>query len=149
MSQFRRGRLIAVTQHFFDREAVLSATERAERRVMNHAGALTRKIARQSLRRRKRASAPGQPPAGRTGLLKDFLFYHYDRSRNTVTVGPYRFATRVPYVVPEILEYGGRVSRRGRDGRRIEQRYAARPFMRPALDKVAPRFPGLWRDTVR
>lgn len=145
----RRGRLLEVTQLFFDRAAVAGAVVRAEHRVMNHAGALTRKIARQSLRRRKRASAPGQPPTSRTGLLKNFTFYHYDRSRATVIVGPYKFGTRVPYVVTETLEFGGRVSRRGRDGRRIEMRYAARPYMRPALDKVAPRFPGLWRDTVR
>ena len=51
-----------------------------------------------------------------------------------------------------VLEFGGRtavVRRRG--GKRTKQavRIAARPYMRPALEKEAPNLPKVWRNSVR
>lgn len=143
----RRGRLLEC-RWFFDRAPVIQATTRAERRVLNHAGGLTRKIARQSIRKRKRISQPGSPPSSRAGHLRRFILYHYDRARAVVVIGPVKFPSRNAYVVPEILEFGGTVTRRRR-GQRIRARYQARPYMRPALDKVAPRFPALWQGSIR
>ncbi|CAK8988107.1 Uncharacterized protein SCF082_LOCUS1251 [Durusdinium trenchii] len=150
--------LLEIKRHFFDRSAVLSAVERTERRRMNHAGALTRKIARQSIRKRKRISNPGSPPSSHSGLLRRFIFYRYEPRTASVVAGPIRFRSRVAYVVPGTLEHGGKVKTRVSRGRRkngqlrgrrtVLQRFRPRPFMGPALEKVAPKFLDLHKDSV-
>lgn len=132
---------------FFDRDRIMGPVNRAERRVLNHAGALTRKIARQSIRKRKRISQPGQPPSSHAGWVRKFLFYYYDRVRGSVIAGPTKLKSKLGYSVPEILEYGGEV-RVFRKNTWLLQTFRARPYMRPALKKVAPKFPGLWQGSV-
>lgn len=132
---------------FFDRDRIMGPVDRAERRVLNHAGALTRKIARQSIRKRKRVSQPGQPPSSHAGWLRKFIYYHYDRAHASVIVGPALLRSRLGYVVPETLEFGGSVHV-FRKNRRLLAKFRPRPYMRPALEKVAPKFPGLWQGAV-
>jgi len=59
-------------QMFFTSKAVLSATDRATRRVVSRFGAYVRRAAKSSIRKRKRISCPGKPPSSHTGLLKRF-----------------------------------------------------------------------------
>lgn len=157
--------------NFFDREAVLRRTEAAERKVLSRAGAFVRTRARTSIKRRKGISAPGTPPnahiKGTDGVKK--ILFMYDPRKATVIIGPVKFNSHGNVTVPGLLEYGGtkrdevtvtrtRSKQKGSKGRftgaiksrrRINHRYLARPFMRPALALEAPKFPQLWKDAVR
>jgi len=77
---------------FFDRKAVTGAVGRATRKVFSRFGAFVRTAARSSIRRRKRVSAPGEPPSSHTGLLKRLIFFGYDRQRRSVVIGPQRLS---------------------------------------------------------
>jgi len=167
----------AIKRMFFDRQAVIDAVGAAEAKVFAKGGAFVRRRARSSLRRSSRTSRPGEPPKGKTGKLRDYVFFSFDPARRTVLVGPARIVTRnngrdgrpVAGTEPEVLETGGQVTllevlkggkwlrptRRDRTQlSRLPTRYrkvdiAARPFMRPALEAEAARFPELFRNAVR
>ncbi|WP_437205862.1 hypothetical protein [Planctomicrobium sp. SH664] len=144
----RRTRVGNVSaEYFFDRQAIIDAVGKGEARVLNRAGAITRKIARQSMRRRKRISTPGSPPSARLGYLRDFLYYQWDPQSRSMVIGPAKLAGSRGYVVPELLEFGGTVSF-SRNGKRITQRFAARPYMGPASRVVKAKFPSLWSNSV-
>ncbi len=147
IQQFRR--------YFFDRQAVVSAADRTKKRVLNRFGAFVRTKARQSIRKRKRVSRPGEPPTNRKGQLKRFLFYGYEPNRDSVVIGPARLSGS-KFSIPEIIEHGGaatiRVRRKKRGKRRrIRKRvtYAARPFMQPAFEKEQQKLPQLWKDAIQ
>jgi len=136
---------------FFDRKVVLRAADRANRKNLSRAGAFIRTTAKHSIRKRKAASPPGQPPSSHTGLLRRFIFFGYNASRKTVVVGPMRLNQKAG-TAPAALEHGGTSvvvegTRRRRRKRRI--RIRAHPFMGPALAKEAPKFPKLWKNSVR
>ena len=136
---------------FFDRKKVIRAADRANRRNLSKAGAFIRTTAKHSIRKRKAASPPGSPPSSHTGLLRRFIFFGYERSRQTVVVGPMRLNQKAG-TAPAALEHGGTSvvvegTRRRRRKRRV--RIRARPYMGPALAKEAPKFPKLWANSVR
>ena len=140
---------------FFDKGAVLRAVDRAERRVLAKAGAFVRRRAKSAVRRRKRVSRPGQAPSSHAGHLRRLIFFGYDRAASSVVIGPLLFRSRSSPTVPELLEFGGVVTRerKGRRrrvrGTRRTMRYRPRPFMGPALEAEAPNFPLLFKDSVR
>jgi hypothetical protein len=136
---------------FFDRKTVRSAVDRATRRVLSKFGAFVRRGAKSSIRKRKRASAPGEPPSSHTGLLRRFIFFGYDRSERSVVIGPQRLNQKVGDA-PHALEHGGASavlegSRRRRRKRRI--RIKARPYMGPAFEKERPKLAAMWRESVK
>lgn len=136
-------------QLFFDRAAVTRRTDRATRRVLSKFGAYVRRSARSSIRRRKTASKPGQPPSSHTGLLKRFIWFGYDPApgSGSVVIGPARLNRGGRGEAPALLEYGGRTTLR-RDGRRVRARFRDRPYMGPAFAKEQPKLPAMWRDSV-
>jgi len=135
---------------FFDRPKVRRAVDHARRRSLSKAGAFIRQRARTSIRKRKRVSRPGQPPTSHTGLLRRFIFFGYDRRTESVVVGPVGFRRSR---VPNVLEIGGptvvQSRRRGRGQKKRTVRIAARPYMRPALEKERSNLPTVWRNSVR
>lgn len=138
---------------FFDRPKVRKAVDRGKRRALSRAGAFIRQRARTSIRKRKRSSRPGEPPSSHTGLLRRFILFGYDRQRDSVVVGPVGFRRSR---APNVLEFGGRAvveTGRGRkSGRRRKKRtvrIAARPYMRPALEKERSNLPAVWRNSVK
>ncbi len=144
---------------FFDQPKVVSAVSRAERRVLSRFGSYVRADAKASIRRRKRASQPGQPPTNRTGLLKKHIFFVYEARRRSVVIGPALLGRSTG--AQQILEHGGsvvirrRVRRRGRRRssapKQTRQRVtvAPRPFMGPAFEKNRDqKLPALWKDAV-
>lgn len=136
---------------FFDTDRVKRAADTATRKVLSKAGAFVRTTAKSSIRKRKAISAPGQPPSSHTGLLKKFIFFGYDAARKTVVVGPMRLNQKIG-AAPEALEHGGPstvVTGRRNKRRKRRIRVKARPFMGPALKKEAPKFAGLWANSVR
>jgi phage gpG-like protein len=135
---------------FFDRPKVQQAVDRAKRRSLSRAGAFIRQRARTSIRRRKRTSRPGEPPTSHTGLLRRFILFGYDRQSDSVVVGPVGFRRSR---APNVLEFGGRATvaagRRGSQKKKRTVRIAARPYMRPALEKERSQLPAVWRNSVR
>ena len=132
---------------FFTSKAVLSATDRATRRVLSKFGAYVRRTAKSSIRKRKAISAPGKPPSSHTGLLKRFILFGYDPAKRSVVIGPLRLTRGGRGDAPRALEEGGttQVVRRGRKKR---VKIKARPFMGPAMEKEKPKLPQMWRDSV-
>ena len=118
---------------FFDTAPVQRAVDRARRDRLSKAGAFVRTRARSSIRKRKGTSRPGEPPHGHAGHLRRLLLFGYDAQAQTVVVGPLPFNEGE---APELLEFG--------DGAR-----RPRPFMGPALEAEAPKFPDLFRDSIR
>lgn len=159
---------------FFDRKAVVDATDRGTRRVLSRFGAFVRQRARTSIRKRKdKISPPGSPPYSHVGLLRKFIFFAYEDRSRSVVVGPVRLnGTESRGTAPRLLEYGGRVRGDGRTisvargvGRDVKGRfvsqgrdtitlsgmltYRPRPFMRPALDAELPKLPRMWKGSIR
>jgi hypothetical protein len=140
---------------FFDRPKVRRAVDRAKRHALSKAGAFIRQRARTSIRKRKGASPPGQPPRSHEGSLRRLVLFGFDRASDSVVVGPARLNR--PGAAPSTLEFGGRttVTRRRvrRDGKRVIEsrrvRIAARPYMGPALKKELPNIPKAWANSVR
>jgi len=136
---------------FFDRKAVRSAVDRTARRVLSRFGAFVRRAAKSSIRKRKRASAPGEPPSSHTGLLRRFIFFGYDRGRRSVVIGPMRLNQKIGDA-PAALEYGGMSTVvEGLRGKRRKRKIkiAARPYMGPAFEQEKPKLAAMWRDSVK
>ena len=71
-------------------ELVRKRAKDATFRNLTHAAATLRMAARRSLRRRKKPSAPGQPPSSPTGRLRGSILYAVDRRRDYAVIGPSR-----------------------------------------------------------
>ena len=121
----------------FDQKRVRLVADRAIVNGLGHAGALIRKIARQSIKPGAKASAAGQPPHTRRGQLKRAILFTVERKAERVVIGP---AAEMVGDSGKAHEFGGLF--RG-------QRYPIRPFMRPALDESLPRLPAFWRTSVK
>jgi len=134
---------------FFDRPAVRRAIDPARRRALSKAGAFIRQRAKTSMRQRRGTSRSGQPPFAHEGSLRRMVLFGYDPRTESVVVGPVGFRRGN---APSVLEFGGRatvVRRRGGKRTKHAVRIAARPYMRPALEKEAPNLPKVWRNSVR
>lgn len=99
---------------FFDAKPVKRAVDKTTRRVLSRFGAYVRTRARQSIRKRKKPSAPGQPPSSHTGTLKRLILFAYEAARKNLIAGPLLAETGGPHkpagaTVPEVLEYGGSI----------------------------------------
>lgn len=102
---------VRVKELFFDRPAVVAATDPATRRALSKAGAFIRRDARSNTRKAKKTSQPGESPRGKTGLLRKNIFFSYDPASRSVLVGPARL-NGTDGEVPRLLEEGGEVERR-------------------------------------
>jgi len=142
---------LVTRETFFDRKAVRSAVDRTARRVLSRFGAFVRRAAKSSIRKRKHASAPGEPPSSHTGLLKRFIFFGYDAGKRSVVIGPARLNQKIGDA-PHALEHGGTSTvieglRGGRRKRRV--RIKARPYMGPAFEQEKPKLAAMWRDSLK
>jgi len=133
---------------FFDSKTVRKKTDKTTRRVLSRFGAFVRRTARQSIRKRKKASQPGKPPSSHVGLLKKFIFFGFDVLRRSVVIGPARLTRKGRGEAPSALEYGGTVTMQG-SGNKKKARVRPRPYMGPALDKEKDQLPALWRDSIK
>lgn len=125
--------VVHVKSMFFDRLAVIRATDKKTRRFLGKFGARVRLRDKGSIKSVKsKKSRPGKPPYNRTGLLKKFILYAYDQRHNSVVIGAAALNGRSEgnVRVPELLEHGGKVVRR----RRLLH-YRAFPHTQPAFEK--------------
>ena len=162
---------------FQDDPAVIAAMDKAERKPLMKMGAYVRTTAKRSMKPAKRKkeaelteseaelwnkqkatrhrrrqpigkvpfyvhSQPGEPPRKIRGDLSKFLYFVWDPSTRSVVVGPQGFPGRD---APENLEHGGQS--KATDGTPF--RMEARPFMFPALQDNAPKFPQLFANALR
>lgn len=160
---------------FFNTKEIEDHVQKAEQKVLSRFGFLTRKDAKSSMRRRKKGpSDPGKTPRVVTGLLKNFIFFSYDKFKQSVVTGPVRLSGfKNAGEAPENLEYGGsfyvgpttykKRLKPGRDskGRFLKSRIVEvktkggfvkvkpRPFMNPAFERqIDEHMPGLWKDSI-
>ena len=133
---------------FFDTRKVRNSVDQATRRVLSRFGAFVRRTARSSIRKRKKISAPGQPPSSHTGLLKRFVWFGYEPHRRSVVIGPARLTQGGRGEAPENLEYGG-MATVIRQERKRRARIRPRPFMRPAFEKERKQLPSLWANSIK
>jgi hypothetical protein len=152
----------AAKKMFFDRQTVLRAVDQATAKVFSKFGAYVRQRAKTSIRKRKAASAPGQPPSSHTGRLKSFIFFGYDRPKKSVVIGPVllnkggRGSPEGTTVLPA-LEYGGLSVVSTRHKRSRNKKYntqrtihiQARPFMQPAFENEKSKLPALWANSIK
>jgi hypothetical protein len=103
-------------RQFFDRTKCETAAERSLIRQLSYIGGLIRRIARNSMRRRKSASAPGSPPSAHSGEFKKLILYGLDYGGNSVVIGPTaRWRTRSTSGLPRmgpLHEFGGKAEAR-------------------------------------
>lgn len=99
-------------QFFFDRDAVKKAIGKESAAILGKFGSYVMKTARQSMRRRKKPSAPGTPPSAHSKdaqhpygpLLKTLLRYEFDPTTKSVVVGP---KGKLNLSAPSLQEAGG------------------------------------------
>jgi hypothetical protein len=136
-----------IKEMFFDRKAVMDAVDRGTRKVLSKFGSFVMTAARHSIRKRKAASAPGQPPSSHVGTLRRNIFFGFDTAARSVVIGPTPIRSEVE--APPLLEYGGRARRKDRKGKTVTATYRARPFMGPAMEKELPKLPAMWANSIR
>lgn len=136
------------TKFFFTSAAVIAATDKATRSVLSKFGSYVRRAAQQSIRKRKKSSAPGQAPSSHEGTLKRLVFFVWQPASRSVVVGPADLSSK-PGDAPATLEKGGRIAvkRKGRPTKIATVQ--ARPYMGPALQKRLPELPALWRNSIK
>ena len=143
--------IVRVKQMFFDRAAVVSAVDKATLKVLNHIGGLIRLTARRSIRdasAHNQVSKAGKPPLSHCGLLKNYIWYSYDKSNRSVVVGPVALNAKGKDV-PHTLEYGGYSEEKGRRWTGTKNVFIKpRPYMAPALDKHTPAIAAMWKNSI-
>lgn len=147
--------IVRVKSLFFDKEEVRRRVDDGTRAALSKAGAFVMTTGRQSMKNAPagRYSPPGSPPFAHSGkkgaLLKRFLYFSFDPSSKSVVVGPTALGRST---VPNVQEFGGSITirpRRGRNkGKTIRQKYAARPYMGPALEANLDKIPEAFRGCI-
>lgn len=121
-----RAALGSLQAGFFNRKAVIAALDAAERVALTRTGAYIRKVARNSMKKRKVASPPGTPPSSRegdpergprAGFLRRSVEFAYDPRDRSVVIGPIGLFDSA---VPRTHEFGGRL--RIKNPRRIKRK---------------------------
>lgn len=84
---------------FFNLAALTDPLEKAKQTAAIDSAALTRKIARQSMRRkskaqRRQSSPAGSPPFADVGTIRDLLYFAWDAANETAVIGPAFFASK-------------------------------------------------------
>lgn len=88
------------------------AARRGSLKALPKAAACVRGVARRKVKRRKRkSSAPGQPPFAHSGVFKSSILYGIERADIAAFIGPQRLVeqrtNQAGQPVSEILEFGG------------------------------------------
>ncbi len=91
---------------------ITDAANRGSLKALPRAAAYVRGVARRKVKRRKRkSSAPGQPPFAHSGVFKPSILYGVEKADVTAYIGPQRLAEKrtnfAGQPVSEILEFGG------------------------------------------
>lgn len=96
--------MVADTSKFLDRAVIETEAERIEFEGLKRNAFYLRRVARNSIRRRKNPSKPGEAPRSVRGDLKRGIFAQME-GRGAAVVGPVRFSWGTG--APNTLEFGG------------------------------------------
>ncbi len=97
------------TQFFFDDRQIRKYMDKRTAAALARGGGYVRTVAMRSMRSRKKASQPGQPPSRHKPLGKGFtkIEFAFDSRRKTVVIGPVRFyAGPGNTTAPQVNEFG-------------------------------------------
>lgn len=153
----------------FDRNILKVRWKRINEGPLKKAGLRTRRIAINSIRTvapdNQNPSKPGKPYRSRSQNREvKKIFSVLNGTQTSVMIGPVGFG---PKPVPELHEKGlGAIrllrvkglKRRGPGGRFVKSKpkfksayinYPKRPVMTPAVEKVEPSLPAIWRNSVK
>ncbi len=129
-----------------DGKAILSAADRAEKKLLMQFGAYVMRTAKRSIKKggRKETSAPGSPPVGHgQELYANFIAFAHDPARHEVVIGSQLLSGTLGSVVPEKIEYGGPqaiIVGKWPLRRRKVVHYLPRPAMQLAYDVAVKKF---------
>ena len=130
--------MIGMRSHaHFDVKRLKDKARKGTFRSLAHAGAVVRLTARRGIKKKPRASAAGKPPHTRRGQLKRALLYKVEKEGLRVVIGP---TYSMVGLSGHAHEFGGKYRR---------ENYPKRPFMGPALSKVASRIPKIWQSSIK
>ena len=87
-----------------DTSGIKNLVDRKKKQRLRQFGAYVRTTARQSIRKTKATSKPGDPPKSHHGALRDLIYFAVSELGDNVTIGPLPFRKRIS----PIVEYGGR-----------------------------------------
>ncbi len=130
----------------FDGKPILSAAERAERKLLMQFGAYVMRTAKRSIKKGgpKETSVPGEPPVGHgQELYANFIAFAHDPARHEVVIGSALLSGTLGDVAPEKIEYGGIeaiIVGKWPLRRRKVVHYLPRPAMRLAYDVAVKKF---------
>lgn len=129
----------------FETEQLVESMGTGEARALRRVGFATRESAQASIVPGNMASRPGQPPHDKTGTLKRWILYEFDKATGSIVVGPKLLKRKSKDVVTS-LEYGGRSVATTTKTIRVERR----PFMQPAFGKaIRHTVPTAFQDCIR
>jgi hypothetical protein len=132
--------------------------------VLFYFGALTRMIARRSMRKGRtykrinskgevvqspKPSKPGNPPRVWVGLIKDLLYFRIREDQRDVIIGPEIYKKRKigAFTIPLLHEVGGTAPViHSYSKKRAMGKFPARPYMVPALGKAKLQLPRIMRQ---
>ena len=121
----------------FSPKRVLTSRDRAERRFLFKAGSRVRLEAQESLKTSKLPAPKGRPPHTRRGRrLRRAILFGVDFTRRNVVIG----------TSAEIVGTAGGAHEHGEEY--MGRDYPERPFMGPALSRVGPELPDIWKDSI-
>lgn len=166
----------ASAKTLFEPAKPLRLMDRASLRVMYKWGGYARRVARNSIKKRKSAAQPGQPPSRVNDVLRGNIFFAVDQVNRTVIAGP----QQVPSLdnnTPRLLEEGGTAVRQfwlvddqglyhtpgdvpswagqivgavhSQGAPRTRVQYDAHPYMGPAADAANQQVDRWWRESVK
>ena len=124
----------------FDAKKIAKAAKRGNIKSVDHAAAAIRLAAWYSIRKSPKKSRAGRPPNTRKGRLRSAIKYAVSKSPSGgvgAVIGP---DVEIAGTSGKAHEFGGRYKK---------QHYQKRQFMGPALEKVKPRIPRFWNNSVK
>lgn len=127
-------------------KAILSAADRAEKKLLMQFGAYVMRTAKRSIKKggRKQTSAPGEPPVGHgRERYANYIAFAHDPARHEVVIGSQLLSGTLGDVAPEKIEYGGTeaiIVGKWPLRRRKVVHYLPRPAMRLAYDVAVKKF---------
>lgn len=124
-------------------KAIAKLANEMDRENIIRAAANVRRTAQGSMKAGQGASKPGTPPNVHEGKLRKSILFAVEPD-NSAFIGPswnaLKFGGRKPFV-GAIHEFGRTIKRKAKKrGGKTTAVYPARPFMRPALEKVEGQF---------
>jgi hypothetical protein len=132
---------------FFDKPGVIKHVKDGTESVLSKAGAFTRRTMKGLIRPGKKPAKPGKPPKSHTGIFKDLIYFGYDEKTQSVVIGPKLSKRSQSPTVPELLDRGGTIAHHWKTGKPAT--YHAFPYVQPALEIEAPKFPELFTNAIK